>query len=60
MGTPQNVVAGLALTSENYEKAIELLKRRFGNRQIVISSHLEALTKIPKITSLGEMKKLRN
>ena len=36
VGTAQNVVAGLALTSENYEKAVELLKRRFENRQIVI------------------------
>ena len=31
VGTAQNVVAGLALMSENYEKAVELLKRRFEN-----------------------------
>ena len=31
VGTAQNVVAGLALTSANYEKAVELLQARFGN-----------------------------
>ena len=45
MGTAQNVVACLALTS-----AVELLQARFGNRQIVISSHMELLTRIPKNT----------
>lgn len=60
MGTAQSVITGLALTSANYDKAVELLKKRFGNRQIVISSHMEALTKIPKITEIGDVKRLRN
>ena len=54
------VVAGLALTNANYEKAVELLQKRFGNRQIVISSHMEALTRIPKIMSISEVKRLRS
>ena len=54
----QSVVTGLALTSANYEKAVELLKRRFGDRQVVISSHMEALTKIPKVASTSEIKRL--
>ena len=33
--TAQSSVAGLALTSANYEKAVDLLKQRFGNRQIM-------------------------
>ena len=60
VGTAQNVVAGLALTSANYEKAVELLQARFGNRQIVISSHMEALTRIAKIMSTSEVKRLRS
>ena len=43
--------AGLALTSANYEKAVDLLKQRFGNRQMVISSHIEVLTKLPTVES---------
>ena len=60
VGSAAHVIAGLPLTNGNYEKAIDLLKKRFGNRQIVISSHMEALTKIPKITSIHEVKRLRN
>ena len=60
VGTAQNVATGLALTSANYAKAVELLQKRFGNRQMVISSHMEALTKIPKITSISEVKRLRS
>ena len=59
-GIAQSVVTGLALTSANYEKAVELLKRRFGNRQVVISSHMEALTKIPKVAFTSEVKRLRS
>ena len=51
-GTAQSSVAGLALTSANYEKAVDLLKQRFGNRQMVISSHIEVLTKLPKVESI--------
>ena len=53
VGTAQNEVTGLALTSANYAKVVELFQKRFGNRQMVISSHMEALTKIPKITSIS-------
>ncbi|XP_068684929.1 uncharacterized protein [Montipora foliosa] len=60
VGSAAHVIAGLPLTNGNYEKAIDLLKKRFGNRQIAISSHMEALTKIPKITSIHEVKRLRN
>ncbi len=60
VGPAQGVIAGLALTGPNYQQAIELLRKRFGNWQVVISSHMEALTKIPKIASGSEIKKLRH
>ncbi|XP_068742363.1 uncharacterized protein [Montipora capricornis] len=56
----QSVVTGFALTGANYGKAVELLKRRFGNRRVVISSHMEVLTKIPKVASTSEVKRLRS
>ena len=59
-GTVHSTIAGLALTSANYEKAVGLLKQRFGNRQIVISSHMEVLTKLPKVESISEVKKLQS
>ena len=45
VGSAAHAIAGLPLTNANYEKAIDLLKKRFGNHQMIISSHMEALTK---------------
>ena len=34
------------MTSQNYEKAIEMLKERFGRKQVLINAHMELLSKI--------------
>ena len=34
------------MTSQNYEKAIEILKERFGRNQVLINAHMESLSKI--------------
>ncbi|XP_044182057.1 uncharacterized protein LOC122962872 [Acropora millepora] len=39
-------IAGLPLTSDNYTAAIELLTKRFGNKQVIISSHMDSLLKL--------------
>ena len=44
-------ISGLMLSSYNYKEAIQLLKNRFGNEQLLISSHMESLLKISKIRS---------
>ena len=59
-GSTAHVITGLTLTNANYKKAIDLLKQRLGNRQLVSSSHMEALTKIPRITAIHEVKGLHN
>lgn len=59
VGSAARVIAGLTLTNANFEKAIDLLKKRFRNRQIILSSQIEALTEIPKITPIIEVKRLR-
>ena len=40
---PYAAINGFPLTGTNYHNAIELLQERFGNRQIIISSHVEKL-----------------
>ena len=40
---PYAAINGLPLTGTNYHNAIELLQERFGNRQIIISLHVEKL-----------------
>ena len=41
-----SAVAGLSLTEANYEAALELLKKRYGQRQTIINSHIDAILKI--------------
>ena len=45
-GEAYQSVAGLELTDHNYEIAIDLLKRRFGQRQIILNSHVDTLLKV--------------
>ena len=52
-------VSGLYLSSDNYKEAVELLERRFGNEQLLISAHMESLLKISKIRSRDNVKELR-
>ena len=45
-GKAHRAVAGLELKEENYDNAIKILKERFGNKQQIISSHMQALLKL--------------
>ena len=45
-GEAARAISGLPLTSDNYARAIELLKERFGRTQIIINAHMDALAKI--------------
>ena len=49
-GPAYSTVAGLALTSRNYEKAIDLLKTRYGQGQVIINSHMEHLLNLQAVT----------
>ena len=59
-GPAAAAIAGLTLTNENYVKAIEMLKERFGNKQVTITGHMETLTRTPKVESSGNIKDLRS
>ena len=52
-------VKGLQLSHENYETAKEMLEKRFGNKQLVISSHVKKLLDLEFIDSKN-VKGLRN
>jgi hypothetical protein len=41
-GVAASAIQGFSLTKENYDAAIELLKDRFANTQIIVSSHMDA------------------
>ncbi|XP_066923479.1 uncharacterized protein [Clytia hemisphaerica] len=52
-------VKGLQLSHQNYETAKEMLEKRFGNKQLVISSHVKKLLDLEFIDSKN-VKGLRN
>ena len=59
-GTASEAISGLKLTSANYEEAIAVLKKRFGNKQQIIARHMEMLLNIDAVTSQYNLKGLRH
>ena len=52
-------VAGLTLSSTNYCEAIDILKKRFGNKELIISKHMDTLLNIKAVTSDQNVRGLR-
>ena len=42
-------VKGLAVRTENYKEALQVLDKRYGNFKVVVNSHFEELTKLPVV-----------
>ena len=59
LGEAAKAISGLTATSANYTEAVAILKQRFGNKQVIVNSHMAALTKIPKATDPKDTKKIR-
>ena len=49
--TAQEAINGLNLTAANYHEAIVVLKKRFGNKQKIISKHMDILLNLEPIVS---------
>ena len=45
-GQAARVIQGLSLTEANYKHALELLEQHFGQKQIIISAHMDNLLKL--------------
>lgn len=54
-----STVAGLKLTSANYTEAIDTLKKRFCNKQQIISQHMDTLLELESVTSPSNIKALQ-
>ena len=50
-GPAADCVRGFSLTSKNYIEARKLLEERFGNMQVIISAHMNVLSKLPKLNN---------
>jgi hypothetical protein len=58
-GSAVNAISCFSLTDSNYKEAVALLKDRFGNKQVIISKHMESLMQLPMVTDNDDLKKLR-
>ena len=58
--TAANAISGLTLTSGNYNEAIVILKKRFGNKQLAINNHEDVLLNLDPVTSIYDLKGLRS
>ena len=45
-GQAKRIVEGFMITNENYQKALDLLCERFGNTQVIITTHMNEHLKI--------------
>ena len=52
-------ISGLSITSETYLEAIDLLKQRYGNTQILISAYTKKLVLLPMIRGDNDIQGLR-
>ena len=53
-------ISGISLSEENYLEAIEIIEKRFGNKQILISWNIDQLLSISHVESLTDIKKIRH
>ena len=54
-----DAIAGLTLSAANYREAVKILKKRFGNKQMIISKHMETLLGAEAVSSDTHLKDLR-
>ncbi|XP_028406778.1 uncharacterized protein LOC114529221 [Dendronephthya gigantea] len=58
--TALQAISGLSLSGDNYIEAVKILQDRFGNKQLIISKHMDKLLKLPSVSSLRDIKSLRS
>ena len=58
-GSAAETISDLPMTSSNYSHAVDLLNKRFGSKQVIISKHTEMLMQLPKVDDTSDLKQLR-
>ena len=55
---PLDTNRGLTLSSENCSHAFDILHERYGKKQILISSQMDVLVKLPRVASMNDIPNL--
>ena len=54
-----NTIEGFAISEENYDNVIKLLKERFGRKDLLINTHLDNLLNIPPLKNSNDLNNFR-
>ena len=55
-----DAISGLTLSAGNYQEAVAILKKRYGDKSQIISKHMDALLSTEAVTSAHNLKGLRH
>ena len=55
----KDAIEGLPLTVANYKEAVSILQKRFGNKQLIISRHMDILLSVEAVTVIQDVSALR-
>ena len=58
-GPALDAVSGLTLTATNYKEAVSVLEKRFGNKQQIVSKHMDILLNVEPVTLSYNLRGLR-
>ena len=58
-GPTKAAISGILITESNYLEAVELLQKRFGNKQILITSNIDQLLSISPVNNINEIERSR-
>ena len=58
-GDAEKAIGGLEVTGENFQEAMAILEGRFGNKQLIVNSHMEVLVQIEAVEDEKDTKGLR-
>ena len=58
-GVAEEAIKGLSLTASNYGNAILILEARFGNKQQIVSKHMDVLLNMGAVASANDVVPLR-
>ena len=59
VGVAKEAIDGLSLSAESYSEAVDILKKRFGNKQKIIDKHMGLLLNMDSISLAGNVPALR-
>ena len=59
-GSAAEAISGLRITSGNYEAAVALLKKHFGDKKQIIAKHMDILINLDGVVSQHNIKALHH